>query len=152
MALTIPQDKIADYIGHQCEPTHWHEVTQEQVNGFADNTLDHQFIHIDPEAAAKTPFGGTIAHGFLTLSMLSHFAETFGVEIEGAVMGINYGFDKVRFLSPVHVGKKIRAKAVIGDITEKKPKHYLTRYDVEVEIDSGETALVAQWFAMVVVG
>ena len=96
----------------------WFEVTQDQVNQFADVTHDHQFIHVDPERAAATPFGTTIAHGFLTLSMLTHLAAGASAappdpaKYEGVLMGINYGFNKVRFVSPVKVGSRIRARAV----------------------------------------
>ena len=100
----------------------WFQVTQEQIDQFADVTHDHQFIHVDPEAAKATPFGGTIAHGFLTLSMLTHLsAGTSGppdpAKFEGFLMGVNYGFNKVRFISPVAVGKRIRATATITDVT-----------------------------------
>ena len=85
----IKKDELAQSIGLQAEPTDWFTVTQEQINGFADNTLDHQFIHVDVEKAKDTPFGTTIAHGFLTLSMLSHFAESFSTIIDGFYMGMN---------------------------------------------------------------
>ena len=88
MPTMIKKSEIEQYIGHVCEPTDWLEVTQQQVNEFAECTMDRQFIHIDPVAAAKTPFGGTIAHGFLTLSMLSYFAETFRLVVEGIYMGV----------------------------------------------------------------
>lgn len=152
MAVVIPKGCLPDYIGYVCEPTPWHTITQEQVNAFADTTLDHQFIHVNKERAAQTPFGGTIAHGFLTLSMLAHFAETFSVVVEGFSMGMNYGFDKIRFLAPVRVGKAIRAQARIADITEKRPGRYLIHYDVSIDIqDEDKPALIAQWFAMIVV-
>jgi len=124
----ITKTEINDYIGFVSEPSPWFTVTQENINQFADCTLDHQFIHIDAEKAAATPFGTTIAHGFLSLSMLSHFAESFGLVIDGCYMGVNYGFDKVRFLSPVKSGKKIRATGKVIDITEKKPGTFTFRY------------------------
>lgn len=152
MSVVIAKDQIPDYIGYVCEPTHWHTVTQQQVNAFADTTLDHQFIHVDEERAAQTPFGGTIAHGFLTLSMIPHFAETFSVVVEGLTMGVNYGFDSIRFLAPVRVGKAIRAQARIVDITEKRPGQYLLHYHVDIEIrGEDKPALSAQWFAMIFV-
>ena len=117
---TFKPSELNTQIGIKSEPTEWFTVTQEQINAFADCTLDQQFIHIDPQRAAKTPFGSTIAHGFLTLSMLSHFAESFGVMIEGAYMSLNYGFNKVRFISPVKVGKRIRAHATLIEVTERK--------------------------------
>jgi len=150
MPVVILKEKIRDYIGFVCEPTHWHTVTREQVNAFADTTLDHQFIHVDESAAKKTPFGGTIAHGFLTLSMLAHFAETFSVVVDGLTMAMNYGFDKVRFLAPVHVGKAIRAQARIVDIVERRSGQYLIHYHVDIEIRGEDRpALSAQWFAVI---
>jgi len=149
MPQLIKKQEIEQYIGHTCEPTDWFEVTQDQVNTFADCTLDRQFIHIDPEAAAQTPFGGTIAHGFLTLSMLSYFAESFGLIVEGIYMGVNKGFDKVRFVSPVAVGSKIRAHAMILDINEKRPGQFDFKIEVTVEIEGVEKpALVAEWLSV----
>jgi acyl dehydratase len=127
----------------------WFEITQAQVNAFADVTLDHQFIHVDPERAAATPFGGPIAHGFLTLSMLVHLTQSVPagdpVRSTGVVMGVNYGFDKVRFVSPVRVGKRIRASVVISDAQLKGNQIQITRTcTVEVEGED-KPALVADW-------
>ena len=103
MALTLTPATLTQHIGQEIGVSPWVEITQDNVNRFADITLDPQFIHVDQERAAQTPFGGTIAHGFLTLSMLSYFAESgAGVGMEGMTMGINYGFDQVRF-SPVRL-------------------------------------------------
>lgn len=152
MPLLVPPKEIMQYVGYECEPTEWHQITQEQINGFGDNTLDHQFIHVDPQAAKQTPFGGTIAHGFLTLSMLSHFAAQFGLVLEGIAMGINYGFDKVRFLAPVKEGKRIRAKAKVLSISERTPGQFLIKYDINVEIEGEETpALVCEWYGLQIV-
>ena len=134
----------------------WFEVTQDQVNQFADVTHDHQFIHVDPERAAATPFGGTIAHGFLTLAMLTHLAAGASsappdpAKYEGILMGINYGFNKVRFVSPVKVGARIRARAVTSNAELKGNMIEVTR-DFTVEIE-GETkpALVAEWLTRTV--
>lgn len=146
---TIKREDIAQYQNVELESSEWHTVTQEQINQFADCTLDHQFIHIDPEKASQTPFGGTIAHGFLTLSMLSHFSEQFALVIEGTYMGVNYGFDSVRFISPVKVGKKIRAHAKSLDIVEKRPGQFMSRTEVTVEIEGEEKpALKAVWIGM----
>ncbi len=127
----------------------WFEITQAQVNQFADVTHDHQFIHVDPEAAKATPFGGTIAHGFLTLSMLSKLVISIPGDssiVKGLTMGVNYGFDKVRFISPVRVGKRIRASSVISDVQLKDPNSLQTTRTVIIEIE-GETkpACVADW-------
>lgn len=149
MTQIAGRDETEKYIGYEAEPTDWHTVTQEQIDRFADCTLDHQYIHVDRERAKQTPFGTTIAHGFLTLSMLSHFAESFGVLIDGVVMGINAGFDKVRFLAPVRVGSRIRAHSKVVDIEEKKPGQFRIKTDVTVEIEGEEVpALIAEWISV----
>lgn len=149
MPTMIKRENIADYIGFQAEPTPWHQVEQSQIDQFADCTLDHQFIHIDPEKAKATPFGTTIAHGFLTLSMLSHFAESYSVVIDGCYMGINSGFDKVRFLAPVKVNSRIRALAKVVAIDETKPGQFRIKTEVSVEIEGEETpALIAEWIGI----
>ena len=134
-------------------PGEWFEVTQEQINQFADATLDHQFIHIDPEAAAATPFGGTIAHGFLTLSMLSHLTTSIPQDLphlDGMLMGINYGFDKVRFVAPVPSGSRIRATSVLAKRALKGTSLDLTR-TVTVEVEGGDKpAIVADWITRIV--
>ena len=146
---TINKNEIQDYIGYQAGPSPWHTVTQEQINQFADCTLDHQFIHVDPERAKETPFGTTIAHGFLTLSMLSHFSESFSLVIDGIVMGINSGFDKVRFVAPVKVGKKIRAIPIVKSIEETKPGQFRFSTELSVEIEGEDKpALVAEWISI----
>lgn len=149
----VPKEKMLDEIGTKFEPGEWIEITQERINTFADCTEDHQFIHVDEEAAKNTPFGGTIAHGFLTLSLLSKMAEGNGVVPENIVMGLNYGFDKVRFLAPVRAGKRVRAHAEIADIQEKDGGRFLTKQAITIEIEGEETpALVAEWLTMVVAG
>ena len=149
MPQLIKKSEIEKYIGHICQPTDWFEVTQEQVNVFADCTLDHQFIHIDPEAAAKSAFGGTIAHGFLTLSMLAYFSESFSLSIEGSYMGVNKGFDKVRFVAPVPVGSRIRCHTIVVEINEKKPGQYDFKMEISIEIEgSDKPALVAEWLSV----
>lgn len=131
-------------------------ITQEQINTFADCTIDHQFIHVDPERAKnETPFGGTIAHGFLTLSMLTHLCTSIPTDpnappLEGAIMGINYGFDKVRFLTPVNAGKSVRASATVKSVVLKGSAIDLTR-TIAVEIEGGDKpALVADWITRIV--
>ncbi|WP_159819973.1 MaoC family dehydratase [Colwellia sp. 20A7] len=149
MPTMIKKDQIADYIGFQSAPTPWHVISQEQINQFADCTLDHQFIHVDEEKAKATPFGSTIAHGFLSLSLLSHFAEDFSVIIDGFYMGLNAGFDKVRFLQPVKVNSRVRAHAKTLVIEEKKPGQYRLCTEVTVEIEGCDTpALVAEWVSV----
>ena len=146
---TLTATDVLSSIGKKLESTGWFLVSQEQINLFADCTLDHQFIHIDPEKARKTPFGSTIAHGFLSLSMLSHFAETFSLVVEGMSMGINYGFNKIRFIAPVEVDSSIRCHAILKDAVEKSPGQFLLTYDVEVEIHGHDKpALKAEWISM----
>ena len=134
----------------------WFQVTQDQIDQFADITHDHQFIHVDPEAAKATPFGTTIAHGFLTLSMLTHLAkgasagEPDPAKYSGVVMGINYGFNKVRFVSPVKVGSRIRARAVTANVELKGTMIEVTRsFTVEIEGEE-KPALVAEWITRTV--
>lgn len=149
MPTTINRNDITQYINFETEPTDWHQVTQEQINQFADCTLDHQFIHVNPSAAKETPFGCTIAHGFLSLSLLSHFAEQFSVIVDGFYMGLNAGFDKIRFLQPVKVDSRIRARAKVLSIEEKKPGQFRFCTEVTVEIEDEETpALVAEWVSV----
>ena len=138
-------------VGKEIGVSDWFEVSQDRIDIFADVTNDHQFIHVDPQAAKETPFGGTIAHGFLSLSMLSYFAnDGFSVSIENAKMGMNYGLDKVRFLQPVAVGSRIRGRGVLKSVVEKNPEQYLFKINVTVEIESTDKpALIAQWLVMV---
>ncbi len=152
MGQIVSREKLQELVGHTAEPTSWFKVEQERINLFADATLDHQFIHVDEQAAKQTPFGTTIAHGFLSLSMLSHFAAEFGIGIEGVVMGINYGFDKVRFINPVAVNSEIRAHAKLLEATEKKPGQFMLSYEVSVEIKGvDKPALLAEWLTMQIV-
>lgn len=152
MADKIQAAELPGMVGKELEPSPWLEITQERVNQFADATNDHQFIHVDLEKAKQTPFGGTIAHGFLSLSLLSYLNAQTAIVPEGLVMGINYGSDKVRFLAPVNVGKRIRSRQKILEVTEKKPGQWLIKTDVSVEIDGEETpALVAEILSMYIV-
>ena len=152
MTITIHPSKLSEYVGKETGVSEWITVTQGQIDQFADATHDHQFIHVDPAAAAKTPFGGTIAHGFLSLSLLSAFSYQTGVLLEGMVMGLNYGFEKVRFLSPVKVGSRVRGRTVLADVVEKRPGQFLYTWDVTVEIEGEERpALKAEWLTMTIV-
>ena len=147
----VPKDEMVKAIGTKFEPGPWIEVTQDRINMFADCTEDHQFIHVDIEAAKNTPFGGTIAHGFLTLSLLSKLAEGNGIVPENIVMGLNYGFDKVRFLTPVRAGKRVRANAEIADVSTKDGNRFLIKQAISVEIEGEDKpALIAEWLTMVV--
>ena len=136
-------------IGQETGVSDWLAVYQDRVDQFADVTEDHQFIHLDQEAAKATPFGGTIAHGFLTLSMLSRFAEKSVILLEGVKMGVNYGFEKVRFVNPVKSGQRIRGRFVLMDAAEKSSGQWSLKYGVKVEIENEEKpAVVAEWITM----
>ena len=149
MVKIVKKDELQGLIGTQAGVSDWILIDQARINTFADVTQDHQFIHVNPEAAAKTPFGGPIAHGFLTLSLLSKMAEGGTIVMEGVKMGVNYGFDKVRFLNPVPVNSKVRGRFVIKSAEEKRPGQFLITYEVTVEIDGIEKpALVADWMGM----
>jgi acyl dehydratase len=154
MAVTVvPKDKMTGMAGTKFEPGEWITIDQDRINSFADCTEDHQYIHIDEERAAQTPFGGTIAHGFLTLSMLVKMMEGVGVMPENVVMGINYGFDKIRFLAPVRAGKRVRVHAEVISVDQKDDNRFLVKQGISVEIEGEETpALVAEWLSMVVTG
>jgi acyl dehydratase len=135
----------------------WLEVTQDRINAFADVTEDHQFIHVDPKLAAElSPWGVTIAHGFLTLSLLVKLAESIpqpAERLDGIVMGINYGFEKVRFITPVKVGSKIRCSSVLAGVDQKDPNTLQTTRTMTVEIDGeAKPALVADWITRLVYG
>jgi acyl dehydratase len=132
----------------------WVAVTQPMIDAFAELTGDRQFIHVDPvRAMAETPFGGTIAHGFLTLSLLSQMAYEVLPAPAEAVISINYGFDKLRFLSPVRSGSRIRARFKLLEFAERRPGEMLSRYDVTIEIEGHDKpALAAQWLGVVVLG
>lgn len=150
---TVPQEEMVNAVGTKFEPSQWIDMTQERINTFADCTEDHQFIHVDEELAAKTPFGGTVAHGFLTLSLLSRMIEGNGVMPENTVMGLNYGFDKVRFPAPVRSGKRVRAHAEVTGVEPKKGGRFLVTQTVTVEIEGEEKpAVVAEWLSMLVTG
>lgn len=152
MTETIKATDLPTLIGSELAPSDWLEITQERVNQFADATNDFQFIHVDPDKAAQTPFGGPIAHGFLSLSLLSYLNAQTAVIPENLAMGINYGSDKVRYLLPVRVGKRIRSRQTILDVTEKSPGQWLMKTAVTVEIENEETpALVAEILSMFVV-
>ncbi len=146
---TVASSELQNLIGTEIGVSDWAVMDQDRINVFADVTEDHQFIHINEEAAKMTPFGGTIAHGFLTLSMLSKFSEGSGLVIEGVKMGVNYGFEKVRFLAPVPSGSKIRGRFNLKDAVEKKPGQFLLTYEVTVDIEGQDKpALIADWLAM----
>ncbi|HEU5034740.1 MAG TPA: MaoC family dehydratase [Mycobacteriales bacterium] len=135
----------------------WFEVTQDRINAFADVTEDHQFIHVDPEACKEmSPWGVPIAHGFLTLSLLTHLSGSIpqpAERFDGIVMGVNYGFEKVRFINPVKVGSRIRASSVLTAVDQKDPNTLQTTRTFTVEIEGEDKpALVADWITRLVYG
>ena len=153
--MSALQDAITDAktkIGTEVGVSNWITVDQEMIDKFATVTHDEQWIHIDPErAAAETPFGGTIAHGFLTLSLASRFAYDCFNMLPGQVMGINYGMNKLRFLKPVLAGSRLRGRFTLQDVATKGPKNMLRTNLLTIEIEGEETpALIAEWLGLAV--
>ena len=145
-------DEIRSKVGDEVGVSDWILVDQDAIDAFANVTQDHQFIHVDPAAAARTPFGGTVAHGFLTLSLLSRMAADAMLRPEQVKMGVNYGFEKVRFLAPVRSGKRVRGRFVLTRFEEKRPGQYQFVHNVTVEIEGEEKpALIADWIGMLFV-
>lgn len=142
-------DEIRSKVGSEIGVSDWITVDQPRINAFADATEDQQFIHIDEEAAKQTPFCGTIAHGFLSLSLLSRMAADVMLAPATLKMGVNYGLDRVRFLAPVKAGKRVRGRFLLDSTEEKAPGQLLTRHTVTVEIEGeGKPALTAQWLGL----
>jgi acyl dehydratase len=138
-------------VGHEVGVSSWHLVDQNRIDLFADVIEDHQFIHIDPERAKReTQFGSTVAHGFLTMSLLSIMSYEVMPVIEGTTMGVNYGFDKLRFISPVRAGSRVRGRFTLTEATLRKPKEFMSRTNVTVEIEGeSKPALAADWIALI---
>src|SRR5436853_5780542 len=134
-----PPVSLATYqkmVGHEVGVSSWHLVDQNRINVYADVIEDHQFIHIDPERAAReTEFGTTVAHGFLTMSLLSIMSYEVMPVIEGTTMGVNYGFDRLRFISPVRSGSRVRGRFMLTEARLRKPNELLSRTSVSVEIE-----------------
>lgn len=153
MAGYLSPEAARALIGTETGISHWHTISQQQVDKFAETTGDFQFIHLDAERAkTETPFGGTIAHGYLTLSMLSMLgAEAGSVRLENTRITINYGLDKVRFLNPVRVGSRIRAKFVLLSIEEKNPGQWLMKNQATVEIEGQDKpAMIAESLSLAI--
>ena len=150
---TIPVEEMQKRIGIETV-SDWVEVTQTMIDTFADATGDHQFIHVDPERAKMTPFGGTIAHGFLTLSLMPLLASKVpdAPQIEGARMGVNYGGNKVRFLTPVRSGSRVRGRFKLLSFDEKRAGQWqqTTEYTVEIE-GADKPAMIAEWISQIFV-
>jgi acyl dehydratase len=147
-ALTNAQALIGTEVG----VSNWITVDQQMIDTFADTTQDTQWIHVDPDrAAAETPFGGTIAHGFLTLSLASRFAYDCFAMLPGQVMGINYGMNKLRFLMPVRAGSKLRGRFTLQDVKARSDTDLLRTNILTIEIEGEKTpALVAEWLGLAV--
>ena len=143
-------DEIREKVGQPIGVSGWIEVGQDRIEQFADATEDHQFIHVDQELAKQTPFGGTIAHGFLSLSLLSRMAADVMLVPDTTRMAVNYGLDRVRFLAPVKSGKRVRGHFTLDGIEEKAPGQILIRQTVSVEIEGeAKPALTAQWLGLI---
>ena len=152
MMKVINPSEIDSVIGTEVGVADWVLIDQDRINKFADATMDHQFIHVDPEQATPV-FGSTIAHGFLSLSLVAGipFDQEIGLVLEGTKMGLNYGLDKVRFLSPVPVDSEVRIRMKCIDISEKNPGQYLAKTEVTMEIKGVEKpAFVAETLSMFV--
>lgn len=145
----VPAAALKDYIGKELGRSDWLVVDQQRVDQFADCTGDHQFIHVDPEKAAQTPFGGTIAHGFLSLSLIPLLMGDLLVVPEGTRMGVNYGLDSLRFIQPVRVGSRVRLAVTLLDAYEKNPGQWLLKARAVMEIEGAEKpAYVAETLAL----
>ena len=139
-----------DMVGREVGVSSWHLVDQGRINIYADVIEDHQFIHVDPARASETPFGTTVAHGFLTMSLMSIMSYEVMPVIEGTTMGVNYGFDKLRFISPVRSGKRVRGRFTLAEAKLRKPTELLSRTNVSVEIEGEDKpALVADWIGLI---
>ena len=145
--------ELQSLIGTEVGVSSWIEIDQARIDAFAEVTNDHQFIHVNPELAKQTPFGTTIAHGFLTLSLASGMSYEAVAPLEGVVMGVNYGFDKLRFLAPVPVNSKVRGRFKLLSAEDKGGGRWLIKHELTVEIEDGDKpALIAEWLGMQMVG
>ncbi|MNX50930.1 putative enoyl-CoA hydratase 1 [compost metagenome] len=146
--MTKPSD-LQSQVGQEVGLSRWIEVDQARIDAFAKITEDEQFIHVDPERAKSTPFGGTIAHGFLTLSLASAMSYDALPPLDGVVMGVNYGFDKLRFLAPVPAGSKVRGRFRLLSAEDKGSGRWLLKHELTVEIEGADKpALIAEWLSM----
>jgi len=151
-AKRVPAGELASLVGRSFV-SRWLIVDQQRIDAFAKVTEDEQFIHVDPERAGATAFGGTVAHGFLTLSLLSTLAYSALPRIEGAAHGVNYGFDRVRFVHPVRSGTRVRGHFKLLAATQRSKREWQLTYDVSVEIEGAhKPALAATWLTMQVMG
>ena len=145
-------EEIREKVGQPIGVSEWIKVGQERIEQFADATDDHQFIHVDQNLAVQTPFGSTIAHGFLSLSLLSRMAADVMLIPDTTKMAVNYGLDRVRFLAPVRSGKRVRGHFTLAAADEKAPGQLLLKHNVTVEIEGEEKpALTAEWIGLIFV-
>ncbi|WP_415056435.1 MaoC family dehydratase [Halopseudomonas sp.] len=145
----VPVSELTSYIGKDLGHSEWMTIDQERVNQFAECTGDHQFIHIDEEKAKQTPFGGTIAHGFLSLSLLPALSAGLVISPVGLKMAVNYGLDSLRFIQPVRVGSRVRLQSTVIDVTEKKPGQWLIKARSTLEIEGSEKpAFIAEGLSL----
>ncbi|EOQ69688.1 MaoC family dehydratase [Acinetobacter pittii] len=147
---TLSIDQLVELQGQALGSSQWMIIDQSMINTFADVTQDHQFIHVDEEAARQTPFGGTVAHGFLTLSLLSAMAAQVLPTVQGQKSGVNYGINNLRFISPVHSGKRVRGHFHLKNVSQKNKGSYQLIMEVTIEIeDEAKPALVTEWLTLV---
>ena len=141
---------IPDLVGTEVGVSEWIDVPQSRIDMFADATDDHQFIHVDPERAAETPFGGTIAHGFLTVGMLSAMHASSVPKLREENFGINYGFNKIRFMAPVPSGGRIRGRFLLKEARLRGPGRMMTTFEVTIEVEGArKPALTATWLTII---
>ncbi|MFZ5731855.1 MAG: MaoC family dehydratase [Pseudomonadota bacterium] len=150
MKPPVALDAYLKMVGQEIGVSKWHTLDQKRIDQFADVIEDHQYIHIDPVRAKDTAFGTTVAHGFLTMSMMSIFSYEVMPSIEGATMSVNYGLDKLRFISPVKSGSRVRGRFILAEAKLRKPNELFSRTMVTVEIE-GETkpAIAADWIGLI---
>lgn len=147
--MKVTEQQAGDYIGQEVAVTDWLLIDQDKINQFAEVTLDRQFIHIDPERAKHTPFGTTIAHGLLTLSLVAYFVEAGNFDVEGYLVRVNYGFDKVRFLTPVLSGSRVRGRITLLSAELKRPGQLMLRLGVTIEIEgTDKPAMIAEYLEL----
>jgi acyl dehydratase len=149
----VPVAQLKDNVGKELGRSEWLTIDQARINLFAEATGDHQFIHVDPEMAKMTPFGGTVAHGFLTLSLMAGFQQNIeAMKSSGVRMGVNYGGNKVRFLTPVRSGSRVRGRFKLLEIDEKRPGQFQQTVEYTLEIEGvDKPAVIAEWIALLFV-
>ena len=151
MSNEVTLEELKSYVGKELSPSDWIEINQERINQFADCTDDHQYIHVDPDRMKDSPLGSTIAHGFLSLSLLSGHGSSDWPRLKNSVMSLNYGLDRVRFINPVKVNSKVRFRTKILSVTEKSPGRVLIKAQKTLEIEGEEKpAMIAETLGMLV--